>query len=272
MHLQAYFDRIGYRGTARPDLSSMRGILRAHVCSVPFENLDVQFGRPLTTAVDASYEKIVDRGRGGWCYEQNALFGWALTEIGFNVTRMAAAVQRRERGESANANHLSLLVRCPGVPQTWLADVGFGGSMISPIELAEGTHDQAPFRLGLRRLGGNAWRFWEDLGDSEFTYDFVTETADETALSNKCGILQTAPESGFVLNLVIQLRTGNRHLSLRGRVFQAASANGIETELLDSAAQLQGMLAEVFGLQVPEVVDLWPRITARHESLFGAAP
>ena len=271
MQLQAYFDRISYRGRAAPTVVTLCGLLRAHICAIPFENLDVQLGRPLTTAPEDAYAKIVGRRRGGWCYEQNGLFGWALSETGFDVTRIAAAVMRHERGESANANHLCLLVRCADSPQTWLVDVGFGGSMLQPIVLAEGGHEQAPYRLGLKRLEDNSWRFWESLGDEEFSYDFEAVPGDETALADKCGFLQSDPESGFVLNLVVQLRTPNRHLSLRGRVLRVATPNGIDTDLLVSATQLQTTLTDVFGLHVPAAIDLWPKIEARHETLFGTA-
>ena len=272
MRLQAYFDRIGYRGSGSPDFATLCGLLRAHIRAVPFENLDVQLGRPLTTAPEDAYAKIVDGRRGGWCYEQNGLFGWALAQAGFDVTRIAAAVMRHERGESAVANHLCLLARCPDTPQCWLVDAGFGGSMIRPIELAEGKYEQTPFRLGVRRLESDTWRFWENSGGGEFSYDFDAVPADESALSNKCEILQTDPESGFVLNLVAQLRTPNRHLSLRGRVLRVITANGIDTELLSSAEQLQTTLTDVFGLHVPEATGLWPKIEARHEAMFGTEP
>jgi N-hydroxyarylamine O-acetyltransferase len=272
MQLQAYFDRIGYRGSVAPDFATLRDLLSSHICAVPFENLDVQLGCPLATAPENAYAKIVEGRRGGWCYEQNGLFGWALEEIGFNVTRIAAAVLRHERGDASNANHLCLLVRCGESPQIWLADVGFGGGMIRPIELAEGNHTQAPFRLGLRQLEDGSWRFWENLGDGEFSYDFAAQPGDETALSNKCKDLQTNPESGFVLNLVVQKRTPNQHLSLRGRVLQFGTANGIETEVLTSARELQATLTDIFDLDVPEATGLWPRILSRHEALFGETP
>ena len=111
MDLDGYFRRIDYSGDVQPTRPVLAALLRAHVCSVPFENLDVQLGRALTIEPEAAYEKIVNRRRGGWCYEQNGLFGWALTKVGFDVTRVAAAVMRHERGEISDANHLTLLVR-----------------------------------------------------------------------------------------------------------------------------------------------------------------
>ena len=270
MKLQHYFERIGFTGPATPDPNTLRALLQAHVQSVPFENLDIQLGRTVTTSVGEAYRKIVEDRRGGWCYEQNGLFGWALSEIGFSVTRVAAAVMRAERGEAALANHLCLLVRCPDLDGTWLADVGFGGGLFRPIPLEVADHRHEPCQVGLQLLDDGWWRFREDFGDGDFSFDFAPVPADEAALSSKCEALQTEPDSSFVLNLVAQIREPDRHLSLRGRVLRTATASGLSSETLDSAEVLRDVLAERFRLDMPEVVQLWPRILARHAQLFGA--
>ena len=266
MQLATYCNRIGYRGPAEPTLQVLGDLLRAHVLRVPFENLDVQLGRPTTIDPEAAFDKIVNRNRGGWCYEQNGLFGWALSEIGFDVTRVAAAVMRADRGRIADNNHLALLVRVDD--QTWLVDVGFGGSLVAPIQLRDGEYDQAPFRLGLRQLEAGNWQFWEDAGDGEFSFDFAAKAADEAALDSKCRYLQTSADSSFVLNLVSQLRQPNAHTTLRGKVFSQASPGGIATRILESPDELVTTLREAFGLDVPEIADLWPRIEQRHAELM----
>ena len=83
MKLSRYLHRVGFSGSLRSSPSTLAELLRCHVLSVPFENLDVQLGIPVTMDAEAAFDKIVERGRGGWCYEQNGLFGWALSEIGF---------------------------------------------------------------------------------------------------------------------------------------------------------------------------------------------
>lgn len=272
MRLQRYFDRIGYRGACRPDTGVLAALQKAHVCSVPFENLDVQFGRTLTTAVDAAYDKIVGQGRGGWCYEQNGLFGWALTEVGFDVTRVAAAVMRHARGRISTANHLCLLVRVPGSDQVMLADVGFGGSMLRPIRLRESKHEQAPFRIGLRKLDDGYWRFWEEVGSAPFSYDFIPKPANEAAMAHRCAYLQSDPSSGFVLNTVVQLRLPAEHKALRGRIFRHAISTGTRSRILDSADEFIATLADQFGLDLPEAAELWPRIVERHEDILREDP
>lgn len=269
MNLDSYFERIGFCADYRPDIDTLRRLLRAHVLAVPFENLDVQLGRPLTTRVEDAYRKIVIDRRGGWCYEQNGLFGWALEQAGFDVMRVAAAVMRADRGEVSAANHLALLVLIPGTDETWLADVGFGGSLIEPIRLEANEYLQAPYKLGLRLLDDGYWQFWEDRGNGEFTYDFLPEAAGEDALSRKCAFLQTDPESSFVLNLVAQVRAPGRHTALRGRVLTRLDATGEDVTTLDSADQLVQVLASEFGLEVPEIGACWPRILERHAQLFG---
>ena len=271
MKLRRYLDRIGYRGDARPTVPVLASLQRLHACTVPFENIDVQLGRLLTIDVEDAFEKIVVRGRGGWCYEQNGLFGWALAEIGFDVTRVSGAVRRDERGDAALNNHLCLLVREPGARHpVYLADVGFGGSMIAPIELTESERCQVPFRIGLRFCDGRYWRFSEKPAGGRSNYDFVEKPADESSLAAKCGHLQSDPQSGFVRNLVVQKRFPDAHVSLLGRVLATLTVNGKQSRLLETAEELAATVSELFGLDVPDVVDLWPRIVARHEQWSGS--
>jgi N-hydroxyarylamine O-acetyltransferase len=198
--------------------------------------------------------------------------GWALSETGFDVTRIAAGVLRQERGDAALANHLCLLVRTPEDPDTvYLADVGFGGSMIEPIRLAQHSLEQAPYRLGLQRLEDGHWRFREKAAANSMSYDFVAvpEPGAESAMARKCEQLQSDPESQFVLNLVAQKRLPEAHVSLRGRVLTITTSSGEQTRTLRSREELSDTLKQVFHLEVPGTRDLWPKIIERHEVLFG---
>jgi N-hydroxyarylamine O-acetyltransferase len=269
MRLQHYLDRIEYRGAVEPSITTLAALQEAHVCSVPFENLDVQLSRRLSIRVEDAFRKIVVNSRGGWCYEQNGLFGWALSEIGFDVRRIAASVMREQRGQVSEASHLCLLIKSPESKTQYLTDVGFGGSMIRPIALIEAQHDQPPFTLGLERLDDHYWRFWVSLGDGKFTFDFTEDPACESSLASKSAFLQSDSSSGFVLNLVAQLRSRDQHRMLRGRVFSIASPGAIESKTVESSEELVSILANEFHLDVREAASLWPRIAARHEELFA---
>jgi N-hydroxyarylamine O-acetyltransferase len=268
MELSAYLHRIGYSGPTTPDLATLEALMRAHIAAVPFENLDVQLGNRVTIDLPAIYAKLVGRRRGGWCYENNGLFGWALAEMGFDVRRISAGVMRVVRGDEQLGNHLALIVTIDG--QAWLADVGFGGTLAAPIPLASGMHLQSPFAVGLVEADGY-WHFEERYCDEDaFSFDFLAGPADEALLARQCDTLQSAPDSIFVQNLVVQQRQGETHLTLRGRVLMERGPEGESKRTLGSADELVEVLRDRFGLDVPEAAGLWPKVCARRGELFPA--
>ena len=73
--LSRYFARIGYSGAHGTTLTTLRAVHRAHLLAIPYENLDIHLGPADTLDPEATFDKIVDGGRGGWCYEMNGLLG-----------------------------------------------------------------------------------------------------------------------------------------------------------------------------------------------------
>ena len=102
-----------------------------------------------------------------------------------------------------------------------------------------------------------------------FSFDFRVAAADEALLARKCRFLQTDPDSPFIQNLVVQRRTADTHLSLRGRVLATIYATHVDKKLLNSADELVATLRDSFDLDIPEAASLWPSICARHEALFA---
>ena len=268
MDLKAYFGRIGYVGEPRADLATLRALHRAHLLAIPYENLDVQLGRPVMLDDDAAFEKIVGRGRGGWCYEMNGLFAAVLEEIGFKVTRVAGAVMREAMGDIVLGNHLVLLVHVDGEP--WIADVGLGDGSLDPFVLRAGPFSVAGYRFGLARLDRMWWRFQNHEQSGARSFDFIPEPSLPGVLAAHCEWQQTAPESTFVMNLIVQRFTGQEILRLHGRVLRTLRPHSTRERVLSSADDLVRVLDRQFGLDVPEAASLWPRIVARHEELFAA--
>src|SRR6478609_4781709 len=176
MKLSAYFDRIGYRGPWQANLASLSALTLAHSQSIPFENLDVLLGRPISLDPDALFQKLVVERRGGYCFEQNGLFLEVLRELGFNVAPISARVRlQRPRDFTPPRTHVFLRVELDG--ESWLTDVGVGGvSLTSPLRLAA-REEQATLHEPRRILqeGGRLYhqlRFgadWQDV--CEFTLE-----------------------------------------------------------------------------------------------------
>ncbi|MGV3554296.1 MAG: arylamine N-acetyltransferase family protein [Croceibacterium sp.] len=266
--LAAYLERLAHGANLRPDFATLRSLHRAHLEAIPFEALDVQLGAVPSMEPDVILEKLVGQRRGGWCYEMNGLFGRALEHIGFDVTRVSCGVMRHVGGEERMGTHLALLVRLDG--RDWLADVGFGSSLIEPIPLAEARHDHRPFEVGLSQTDDGHWRFSEYASVEPFSFDFRAAPADEALLAEKCRWQASAAESNFVLNFVAQKRAGDRHIALRGKVLSERSPQGESRRELKDADDLAAVLTDTFGIEHPDVRTIWPRIEARHMELFAA--
>ena len=266
LSLDRYLDRIAYTGDRTPNAATLGAIMRAHAAAIPFENLDVQLGRPITGEFDAIFEKLVERRRGGWCYEQNGLFAWALEELGFDVTRVAGGVMRVAMGDKVLGNHLALVVR---LDRLWLVDVGFGGSLAEPIPLAAAAHRQGPYDITLAEIEDGYWRFEERAHAKPFSFDFRAVAADPDLLAAQQARLQVDPESPFVLNMVVQRRIGDTHLSLRGRIFEITDGEGVKSFLVEDPETLVETIRDRFGLDMPEIAERWEAICARHDALFG---
>lgn len=140
MNINAYLERLGIEKRSQASLDFLRLLQHGHVTRIPFENLDIVGGIPLSLKTDEQYGKIVSRKRGGVCYELNGLFHSLLRELGFTVT-MTAATVKTEDGWFLEGTHAVNLVR---VGETdYLADVGFGGrTPRQPVPLTgEEVHD-----------------------------------------------------------------------------------------------------------------------------------
>lgn len=91
--LDRYLARIGCPGPHAPTLDSLQAITAAQVQGIPFENIDVRLGRPIPLEPEAVFDKLVTRGRGGYCYEQNGLLLAALRQLGFEVRPLGGRVR-----------------------------------------------------------------------------------------------------------------------------------------------------------------------------------
>ena len=83
LDLGAYLERIGWSGEVAVTLETLSRLIRAHMSSIAFENLDILLGRPVRLDLDAIQDKLVRRRRGGYCFEHAILFAAAIERLGY---------------------------------------------------------------------------------------------------------------------------------------------------------------------------------------------
>jgi N-hydroxyarylamine O-acetyltransferase len=256
-----YLDRIGVHlgEVESPDRPTLERLQRAHVTTVPFETLSVtgdpygdREGEGVTLSLPHLYEKLVERERGGFCFELNGLLGWLLADLGFEVTRVAGRVVS---SVELPANHHPLLV---GLDRDYLVDVGMGTPMLRrPIAIGEGV---GPDEAGIE------WRIVEsDRSDEEYLlrcrgadgewedrYVFDTTPRDLSYFEATCDYLATAPESGFTGDPVLALATDDGHVKLSPETFTRVRGEVSEERLVEEAA-FRDRLEETFGIGIDAI-------------------
>ncbi len=252
LDLDAYLKRIGYPGPTGPSEATLAGLYRAHLAAIRFENLDVFLRGSVDVSMEAIQDKIVYRGRGGYCYEQAQLFAAVLERLGFGVERLLARVG--PDGPAARPRtHLTLRVRADG--GIWLADPGFGSSPPAPLSLrryrsggpqeTDGwIYEVAPDS----EHGEDVWKLREHQAGQWVTLhrwtDAVVQPVD-VVLSNH--YTSTHPDSWFTWQPVIVKRTPDAIVSLLGRTYTVTRAGHRKTraELTDRefAEKLTGEFA-----------------------------
>jgi len=247
LNTSAYLARIGYAGPVTPTVNTLRGLHRAHMLSVAFENLDIGLGRKIVCDESAFLHKIVEQHRGGFCYELNGAFAALLRELGFRVTLLSARVPREDGSDGPEFDHLALRV---DLDEPWLADVGFGDSFLEPLRLQTGVEqpqvgwsyriveEQDSLHMERSELKG-AWRR---------QYSFTLTPRRLADFSAMCDYHQTSPESPFTRKSVCSKGTPTGRITIADRKLIVTRHGKKEESQLGSEEQWRAALQVYFGI------------------------
>ena len=250
MDIQAYLDRIGYRGPLTPTAETLRALQVAHLQTIPFENLSIHAHQPIVLDDESLFEKVVVRRRGGFCYELNGLFTALLRALGFQVTMLSAEVASADGTFSPPFDHMALRV---DLEERWLADVGFGDSFRDPLRLDERGEqpelprtfridEDSPYLLLLRRDGP------EEPWQPQFR--FTLQPHEYPDYAGMCHFHQTSPDSHFTRQTVCSLATPDGRVTLSGRKLITTRGGERQERLLGSDEERASVLRELFGVVV----------------------
>lgn len=254
--MERYLERIGIANVGAADSETLRTLQLHHLLAVPFENLDIHLRRPIDVDPQRAIEKIVERRRGGFCYELNGAFAALLTDLGFCVTLLSARAFGANGIAGPEYDHLALRV---DLTEPWLVDVGFGDSFRHPLRLTGSTiqsdgwndyriepRDEA---LVVSRREDGGWR-------QQFLFTLEPRTIDEFA--PMCRYHQTSPESHFTKKRICTIATAEGRLTLSERKLIRTTRDRREERELADEQEWTAVLRERFGVDL-ESGDAAPR-------------
>jgi N-hydroxyarylamine O-acetyltransferase len=242
MNIEAYLKRINYDGPVTPTPETLRALQVSHLFTVPFENLSIHSGEPIVLDEDALFAKIVEKKRGGFCYECNGMFAGLLRALGFEVAMLGAGVAHREGGFGPNFDHMALMVT---LEDRWLVDVGFGDSFVEPLLLDE---------RGEQVQGTHSFRIVDDadhlilMRDSEPQYRFSLKPYGFADYKEMCRFHETSPESHFTQNLICSRVTDDGRITLSGMKLITTFGAERHEQTLSSREEYDRVLRDHFGV------------------------
>jgi N-hydroxyarylamine O-acetyltransferase len=241
---------MNYSGPRNVSAATLCGLHKAHLLSIPFENLDNHLGRRIVLDEDKVIHKIVDQRRGGICYELNGAFCALLRAMGFEVSMLSAGVARDEGGFDPPFDHMTLLVQ---LKERWLADVGFGDSFREPLLLDDrGEQVQGEDAYRLMDAEGQVIVQRCKGGDWKPEYRFTLEPHEYSDFADMCHYHQTSPESIFTRRRACTRATEDGRITVSEmRLIITAHGEKQEREL-GSHEEWAAALLEHFGVELEQ--------------------
>lgn len=256
--LDAYFQRIGYRGDRSSTLKTLQAIHLNHTKSIAFENLSSLLKQPVVLDIESLQQKLIYESRGGYCFEQNLLLRSVLLSLGFHLTNLAARVLWNLPKEIITPR-THMLLRVDIDNEQYIADVGFGGlTLTTPLSLTPNLAQKTPhepFRLlaGDRIYIMQAYiaQEWKSL----YHFDLQEQQLPDYEVSN--WYISTHPNSLFVTSLIAARPDDNCRYALRNNQLTTYYLNGqMKQRTLTTVAELRTALEDEFCLQLPASVHL----------------
>lgn len=255
--LDAYFARIGYDGPREPTLEVLRAIHQKHPDAIPFENIDVLLGRPISLDPAAIDAKLITAGRGGYCYEQNGLFKRVLTALGFKVQGLMARVQWMILAGTPPRPRSHMVLGVLIDEETWLADVGFGGCVLTaPLRLFSNDVQATPngaFRIvdAAPDLGGERQVQADLSGTWAPVYQVALGPMADIDYEQANYFTHAHPSSHFTWSLTVGRTTPSARYALKNNRLTHRDVAGAVVEQRElSVDELEATLRDVIGLPV----------------------
>ena len=257
MNLEAYFRRIGYTGAPDPTLATLRELHLKHPLAIAFENLDPLARRPVRLELPALQDKLVTQRRGGYCFEQNLLFAHVLRAIGLDPVALVARVVW-DRGDDGSRPRTHMLLLVDLDEGRFIADVGFGGlTMTAPLRLDAVEPQRTPHETFQIFRDGDSYAVEAEAGGLVKTlYRFDLQPQRQVDIEVLNHYVATHPSSPFLESLMAARAAPDGRYALRDNRLTVRRAGAVEQRQLASAAELRAVLAETFGIDVPNTREV----------------
>jgi len=253
MDVKSYLERINFKGKANLDFKTLAELQKAHLFNVPFENLDIHYGKRIISVKENIFRKIIFEKRGGFCYELNGLFYYLLRELGFEVKIISGRVFSQKKDYGKEFDHLALIVK---VDKTeYLVDVGFGEFVMKPLK----------FELGKELMDERGVFIFDKYNEEYFRinkkenskfipqYIFKTQARNLSDFEEMCNYHQFDFESHFTKKKVITIPNKDGRITLNNSQLKITKGKTIQEIKFNELEVFDRYLWDYFKIEMKNV-------------------
>ena len=246
---ELYLKRINFEGTIANDFEFLKAIHHAQHRTIPFENFDICLGRNIKLEPKALVQKLVNKKRGGYCFELNGLLLLALKSFRFEARALLGRVHMT--GEPTGRGHQVTLVSFEG--KQWMVDLGFGSESPSipiplvfnePISFKNQTFQLIESKLYGYMLQTKQENNWKNL----YSFDLNHVCPGDIAYGNH--YTSTNQNSFFTSSRVAALPIENGMVTLLNNKLKKTIKGKEEIILLEKGQSYLDTLEQEFGIVI----------------------
>ncbi len=255
INIEAYLKRIGEK-REMPSIGFLRKLHRSHMLNVPFENLDIHYRNKITIDYARIYRKVVENGRGGFCFELNGLFYHLLYHLGFDCYLISARV-RKEEVYGPQFDHMAIVIKLEN--EYWLVDVGFRNSYLYPkkIVVNEVQMDYIDYWRIVKDPDENF--ILQQSNDSTVFYSkylFTLEERYPIEFIGRCEHHQTSRESQFTQQKLITMVTEKGRVTLTNKKLRINALGKTEETDISNEEEFLSKLQHYFNIGFEQLTPL----------------
>jgi N-hydroxyarylamine O-acetyltransferase len=228
MDIKRYLKRLHFQKAPEVSKEVLWELQKAHLLTVPFENLDIHYKQAIKLDLEAVFDKVILNERGGFCYELNGLFYYLLKAIGFDAKMVSGRVATPKGSYGPEYDHLAIVVRIETVD--YLVDVGFGRFSLSPLKIQLQTSIEDA--LGVFQFDSYKEKYLRinslEKGQFIAQYIFTLEERKWSNFEEMCWFHQKNEASHFTQKKMISILTPTGRVTLNNKLLKITTGDEVK--------------------------------------------
>lgn len=255
--VKQYLEKIGMQYPLQPTIENLRKLQCNHLATIPYENLNILYNMPISLQGSDLFKKMIIEGRGGFCFELNALFQFLLKALGYKVSSYHTRLLAFEPEEQL-LRHRLLKVDFDHI--SYISDVGIRSESpryaLRLIENEIQTDGISKYRFICDDVHG--WIFEQKKYNQDWkpVFAFQTLSIYEKDYVMPTFFCEKHPDSPFLKGPQMSIFPKNKHITVANQTFIISDGNRIVEKHELTESEFETVCLEYFHININELKNI----------------